>query len=186
MLNAIYLDLDGVLVDFLGGLAKVAGVDADRMRASTHWWAVNDIISESWGRPFEEEDFLALLEKGGHDMWANLEKFPWCDELYQMCKSYAPTVIMTKPGAHPSSASGKMEWIQKNLPDVERFAITPCKHHMSHPGAILIDDNPVGCEKFAQHGGSVYCFPQPWNTEDWESRDRLAEIREHLELLKRG
>jgi 5'(3')-deoxyribonucleotidase len=184
MLNAIYLDLDGVLVDFLGGLAEVADVDPDSLRSCTHYWGVTEVLARETGRPWSVEDFWGLIEKGGHSLWANLNKYPWCDDLYALCCSFAPTVIMTSPGKHPSSASGKMEWIQKNLPNVERFAITPCKHHMSHPGAILIDDNPEGCSQFMLHGGAAYLFPQNWNTEDWESRDRLREIRDLLEAMR--
>lgn len=186
-LTAIYLDLDGVLVDFMGGVARLAGVDVEPFYSSrnTHWWGVMDILKEQTGRDWSKEDFWGLIEDAGHDFWAGLEKYPWADELYDLCREMAPTVIMTSPGLHPSSASGKMEWIRDNLTDVRRFAITPCKHHMSHPGALLIDDAPPNFKLFTEHGGVCYLFPQPWNdVEGWRDRDRLGEIRSLIEQMK--
>ena len=91
---------------------------------------------------------------------------------------------MTSPSIVPKSASGKMEWILSNLPTSDRFAITPCKHHMSHPGALLIDDSVEGCAKFREHGGDAYLFPQPWSDKkNWKKRDPLQEIRFLLEEL---
>lgn len=186
-LDVIYLDMDGVLVDFMAGVARVTGVDRSCFYGmdNTHFWGVIEILEEQTGQPWTKEDFWKMVEDGGHDFWATLEKYPWADELYDLCRSLAPTVIMTSPGTHSSSASGKMAWIQSNLPDVERFAITPCKHHMSHPGALLIDDSTEYCAKFEQYGGVAYLFPQPWSDPSrWRDRRPLEEIRNLLERLK--
>lgn len=185
-LDAIYLDLDGVLCDFAKGVAKLAGVNPAAMNGpvNCHWWGVVDVLSAQHGREWSREEFLQLIDDAGHDFWTGLEKYPWCDDLYELCTSFAPTVIMTSPGRDPSSASGKMQWINENLRDVRRFAITPCKHHMSHPNSLLIDDSTEFCGKFSEHGGEVYLFPQPWSDpENWHTRDRLAEVQALLERM---
>ena len=185
-LTAIYLDLDGVLVDLCGGIAKVTGVDRSKFYGplNSHWRGAADVLTHETGEEWDEDRVLGIFEEHGHDFWENLEKYPWADELYDMCRRFAPTVIMTSPAHIPSCASGKMAWIRDNLEDVERFAITPCKHHMSHPGALLIDDSTEGCEKFREYGGDAFLFPQPWSDpHGWASRDALTEIQAILEYM---
>lgn len=185
-LNSIYLDLDGVLVDFMGGVARLTGVDNAHFYSSrnTHFWGLTEILEEQTGELWPKDKFWRLIDDAGHDFWGALEKYPWADALYDLCRASAPTVIMTSPGMHPSSASGKMAWIRDNLPDARRFAITPCKHHMSHPGALLIDDSPPNYDLFTEHGGVCYLFPQPWTDPNWYDRDCLSELRMLIEQLK--
>lgn len=179
--DSIYLDLDGVLVDLHTAMARRVGVDAALMYGplNNHWGALPEVFEHATGEEWDQERIGGLFEEWGHDFWARLPKYPWCDELYELCRSTAPTVIMTSPGQVPSSASGKMQWIRDNLPDVERFAITPCKHELAHPNTLLIDDSTEFCEKFTAHGGIAYLFPQPWSDPaGWAERDALAEIRD--------
>lgn len=185
-LKAIYLDLDGVCVDMWKGIADLVGMDRDLFYTKEHsnYDACTKILGKHLGRDnFQSKDFVALMATGGWELWANLPKFPWTDDLFELCRSTVPTVIMTRPAPNPESAHGKMAWIQKNYPDIERFAITPCKHHLAHPGGLLIDDSVEGTAKFREHGGWAYTFPQPWNDPNWENRDPLQEIRDQIKEI---
>jgi 5'(3')-deoxyribonucleotidase len=73
--------------------------------------------------------------------------------------------IATAPIDAPSCASGKMIWIQRNLPQWihRQFLITPCKFVASHPGALLIDDFEDNIRFFQGRGGSTITVPRPWN-----------------------
>lgn len=184
-LDAIYLDMDGVLVDLCGGIAEALGIPRAPFYGPLHknWEAITDVLEHETGEEWSEEKLLGKFREWGHEFWVGLEKYPWADELYGMCQEVAPTVIMTFPAHIPTAASGKMEWIFTNLPGCERYAITSCKHHLSHPGALLIDDSVEFCGKFQEHGGDAYLFPQPWSDpSNWATRDALSEI---AELLKR-
>lgn len=185
-LACIYLDLDGVLVDLCGGVARALDLPPASFYGplNNHWHGIADVVSHETGEHWDDPRLLEFFAEQGHDFWARLEKYPWCDELYDMCRKFAPTVIMTSPAHIPSSASGKMQWIMENLEDVDRFAITPCKHHMSHPGALLIDDSQDGCDAFRNYGGEAYVFPQPWSDPaGWAARDALTEIHDLLRHL---
>lgn len=185
-LTAVYLDLDGVLVDLAAGIANAVGVDRALMYGprNNHWRGVSDVLTEETGEHWDEDRLLDYLGELGHDFWVGLEKYPWCDELYELCSSFAPTVLMTYPARSPFSASGKMQWIMENLPHAERFSITSCKHHLSRADAVLIDDSVEFCELFRKHKGQTYLFPQPWSDPDgWAERDALSEIRAILQRL---
>lgn len=186
MLSAIYLDIDGVLGDFHGAWCDIWGVDHSYVDRITSWdqGLVEPFKEASGGRLKTISDIWPVLEEAGFDFWANLKMLPWGKELLNLCRAHAPVVIMTAPTLDPMSAAGKVAWIQKNIPDAQRFAITPCKHHMSHPGALLIDDSPHGCEQFNQFGGTSYLFPRPWNNPNWRDVDFMTEIEATIHRLK--
>lgn len=184
MLSCIYLDLDGVCVDFPSGLARLMGLDRDLFYSERcdHYGAEKQIISEELGIPFGEEELHARLGEAGAEFWMGLEKYSWTDDLIEMCSEYAPVMIMTKPAQHPSSSMGKHAWIQKNLPKIQRFSLTNSKHHTAHRNAFLIDDYDEGVRLFREHNGLAYLFPQPWNCKAWKTRNPIAE----LETILRG
>jgi 5'(3')-deoxyribonucleotidase len=183
-LSAVYLDMDGVLVDLMDGIAKMLDVEVAPFYGPLHdsWEAVSVVLKHVTGEEWTEERLMATIAERGLDFWIGLRKYPWADELLALCEGFAPTVLMTSPAHLPVAAAGKMEWIFKNFPHVERYSITSCKHHLSRPDAVLIDDSVEFCEKFREHGGVAYLFPQPWSDPSgWASRDALAEICELLE-----
>ena len=185
-LKCVYLDMDGVLADLCDGIARAVGVETTPFYGplNTHWRGVADVLTHLTEEEWSEARLLEMFKEIGHDFWVGLRKYPWADELFAMCESFAPTVIMTSPADIPSAASGKMEWLHANYPQAKRYAITSCKHHLSHPDSVLIDDSVEFCEEFVKHGGNAYLFPQPWSDPDgWAARDALAEIRELLERV---
>lgn len=62
----IYLDMDGVLCDFVGAACKLHGRDPATV---THWNFFKD-----WGMTAEE--FWRPIHEAGEDFWANLEPYP--------------------------------------------------------------------------------------------------------------
>jgi len=171
--------MDGVLVDLCDGVARAVGVETAPFYGplNTHWRGVADVLTQLTGDEWTEARLLDMFRELGPDFWTGLRKYPWADDLLALCESFSPTVIMTSPANIPTAASGKMEWLFTNFPHVERYSITSCKHHLSHPGALLIDDSVEFCAKFEEHDGVAYLFPQPWSDpEGWAARDALAEI----------
>lgn len=185
-ISCIYLDLDGVVVDLYRAICIAHGGTGDEpYTASTmlHCHVIwKEILPELTGEEWSEEKLRQFFEQAGMDFWMSLTKYPWADELWDLCNSVAPTVVMSNPWVVPSAAGGKMMWLRDNLSGLQRFALTDVKHHFSHPGALLIDDRIDSCEEFCRqkNPGQAYCFPQPWSAEDWYRRDPLAELRAFL------
>lgn len=138
----IYFDMDGVIVDFESGLAKVS----------------DEAKKNYEGRYDEVPGLFSLMDPipGAIDAIHKLQKDGRFD-LY---------ILSTAPWRNPSSWSDKLLWIQKYLDDVfhKRIVITHCKNLLK--GDYLIDDRGKnGTKEFEgewiQFGTSE--FP------DWES-----------------
>lgn len=165
-LKCIYLDMDGVLVDFVGGAFKVFEIDPELRTEVKSWSDMTRVVSEQTNKDIEPEEFWQRIADEGEDFWANLEWLPWGEELLHLCMESAPTVLMTAPTSHHRSASGKLLWINSKMPKdwQKRYAMSPCKHHMAHPGALLIDDGEHNIVAFREHNGSACLIPNTWNS----------------------
>ncbi len=191
-LRCIYLDLDGVIVDLVGGMARLWELPEAQLpelrRRLTDWDAMPAAISALREEAGLEGDVTMSrlwnrVARTGRKFWAELEWTPRGQALYELCRATAPVVIMSTPTRSPSSAAGKLSWINTKLPQEarRRYALTPCKHHFAHPGALLIDDAPHNVDAFREHGGEAFLWPQPWNgTPDPDHEAALAALRARL------
>ena len=162
-INHVYLDLDGVLVDWFGGVCELTG--RDRHRVERYWPegattedALRVDVNEMW----------ELINQRGSDWWANLQPLPWVAELLLLFSerpSFQPEVsILTSPANSVYAATGKLQWVREHLPGLfERVHLTADKHLLARPGALLVDDNDDNCRRFEEGGGVAILFPQPWN-----------------------
>lgn len=130
----IFVDLDGVLVDF------------------------EKKLSELLGRPIKkDEDFgndskiWAKISRAGIKFWNSMEWMPDGHDLWDYIKKYKPT-ILSSPTNHPSSVEGKKEWLKENLPKVP-YIIEHNKTQYAKSNAILIDDREKNIKKWEEAGG---------------------------------
>jgi 5'(3')-deoxyribonucleotidase len=157
------LDIDGVLADFC-----VAACLAHR-RVNPYVPVFGDPplefdMDKLWGMSLEE--FWKPLSS--HNFWANLG---WTKDGLEILKiveaEFGATnvYLLSKPCDSPESASGKLEWIQKKLPDyANRYLLGPAKDFAAHTGAVLIDDNDVNINTWRKRGGIGVLVPRPWNS----------------------
>ena len=155
------LDLDGVLVDFVGGACN-----AHSMRnpyTNGQHAGVFD-IERAWG--MTNEQFWHPLNS--HKFWANLAwtvDGPAILQAAEKAFGKSNVYILSKPCDAPESASGKLEWIQKNMPDyARRYLLGPAKEFAAHAGAVLIDDNDANIDAWRKSGGVGVLVPRPWNS----------------------
>ena len=99
--------------------------------------------------------------------WAYL---PWTKDGHQILdlveRSFGKenVFIATCPTKSPASASGKMRWIQKNMPDyARRFIIGPPKWLCADKDTVLIDDALHNVGQFRDAGGRGILVPRLWN-----------------------
>ena len=173
----IFLDMDGVLVDFASGIRKVHG--EPNGSGELHNYDVEkfyDMSANQFWAPFD------------HDFWEGLG---WTDEgpsLLAGIEELVPrerVVLMTSPCMTKGAVEGKVSWIRRNLPVYSRqFFVGPPKHLAAGPGKILVDDHNLNVERFAEHGGQVVLVPRPWNKRRAETTAGRFSVRSVLDELK--
>ena len=143
----IYLDMDGVIADFFGGVEKMYGVK--------HW---KELTSVKTGGDLKQEVIDRIT---GSDFFATLPKFPTTDSLIQLIKSATGDrfSILTSPliGDHENSAAQKKVWIAKNIEQPDEVIVSGRKEKWAKQkdgtANILIDDRPVNIERWEARGG---------------------------------
>jgi 5'(3')-deoxyribonucleotidase len=153
MFKQIFLDMDGVLVDFDEGV---------RQKFSCDWWYPTE-----WSIPYEElgfeqEQFWNVLDYP--EFWEHLSWTKDGKEILFVLAQYKPCIL-----SHcrlPNSFAGKWKWLQREIPDVipeERVLMGWGKTNVAHPNAILIDDSDHIIEEWEHRGGLGILYPRPWN-----------------------
>lgn len=173
MIKAIFIDMDGVLCDFVkSALARHGRMDKYPVQQF-------DMAAELG---ISDAKFWKPLV--GHEFWRDIEPYEWLDDILNLARAFSGgnITLATSPCSDPFSASGKIEWIKRHAKSMSRsFLIGPGKHHMAKNGAVLIDDNEGNCDKFIDHGGDAILFPQPWNRHRKLCGDRIEYVKCRLE-----
>jgi|SRR5210317_678069 5'(3')-deoxyribonucleotidase len=145
-MSTIFLDMDGVIADFFGGIEKKFNVD--------HWKSLQD----------RDRIFVDLRNT---NFFNTLKIFPNTIELFDHVTTVAwqnemEWGICSSPlrGDRDNSAYWKRVWLQDHLfmPKVENCIFTSNKHQyawneVTHSPNILIDDKPENITEWNKAGG---------------------------------
>ena len=138
----IYVDMDGVIADFFGGLERHHGV--------RHW------------KLLKEESIRQLK---GTNFFYTLEPYETSEQLIQHVRMLTGGIdwgINTSPlrGDRDNSAYWKRRWLEEHgwFPDADRFIVTGQKENYATSSLdgkpnILIDDKPSNIKAFESKGG---------------------------------
>jgi 5'-nucleotidase len=120
----LYIDMDGVLVDFASGMARIP----------------TDALSEHEGR---EDDIPGIF--------ALMDPMPGAVEAYQELSEVFDTyVLSTAPWRNPSAWSDKLLWVKKHLGAAAYKRLILSHHKDLNRGDFLIDDGlKNGADRFA-------------------------------------
>lgn len=156
-MTKVFLDMDGVLTNFVAGALKAHSRKFSELRVGE--WDFHEALG------LEQEAFWHPLQ--GQTFWRCLQ---WMDDsraiLAMLERSFGPENIclLTSPSLDPECASGKVRWIENNLPAYKRrFLIGPQKDFVAGPGKLLIDDSPKNVRAFCEAGGDGLIVPRFWN-----------------------
>jgi hypothetical protein len=178
----IFLDMDGVLVDFNRPALFLHGISYDIYPCSAGW----DIIRAcNILRPELNMTPGKFWGKFNQRFWATLPKTNLCDTLIRTVEGYvgAENVALLTSGQWPEAAAGKTEWVRDNLPSYrERLIIGTAKEFLAGPDRLLIDDRDKNVEDFRAAGGSAILVPRPWNTK-WQKRLPASYVLEQLAIM---
>lgn len=170
MASVCFVDLDGVLCNFVGPALARHG---KRLPMKEVRWGFPGQVG------FKGVNDPAFWDPLGHDFWASL---PWTVEgkvlLAGVERLFGGRVcVLTSPCSTPGGVEGKVAWIRREMPAYKgRFLVGPPKELIAGPGKLLVDDNTEHCQRWRRPGddipgGPSVLVPRPWN-------DRRAESGE--------
>ena len=163
----VYIDMDGVLADFFGGVEKLYGV--------SHW---KELTSDKT-KDLKQEVINKIT---GTDFFATLPKFESADALIDMVKEYTggKFSINTSPlrGDNENSGKYKKVWISNNIEQPDEIIVTGRKETFAKDKAsgtpnILIDDRPTNIQRWENAGGHGILYQA--------NRDPLTKVKKGLE-----
>lgn len=161
----VFLDLDGVLVDFIGGCCRLFGKELQPYPLGE--WN----FFHTWG--LSEAEFYGEIRRAGSQFWADLdwtldgEAILHCVEQYARQLGAEPVMFISSPTRAADSWAGKVDWVKRHIPGGgSRLILTHAKASVSGPGKLLIDDKPSNVRawvnRYPRHASGVL-LPRPWN-----------------------
>jgi 5'(3')-deoxyribonucleotidase len=154
----IFLDMDGVLCDFVTDAMAIHGRKYDPNKWPKGEWDVAKVlgisVKEFWG---------GIRMNGGEMFWAGLNPYPWAKDLVRELLKIDQVIIATAPSRAASCYSGKRTWLMDHGFGDLASMFGSEKHLLSQPGRTLIDDGVHNTTKWEEAGGRAVLVPQPWN-----------------------
>lgn len=178
MKSTIFLDMDGVLVDFAGGALQAHNKELDYENIS---WGFYEQVG------LTEAEFWKPL---GYDFWRTLS---WTMEgkllltALEQLVGEENVILLTSPCETPGCIDGKMAWIKREMPSyTRRFLIGPPKYALAAPGKVLVDDYPGNINKYVKAGGHGVLVPRPWNDLNNLAHKTGFDVTDVLERVQVG
>lgn len=178
-LTHIFVDMDGVLADFISSAFRAHGKEFDAATYPRCEWEICRVLGIS------EAEFWAKIDTDP-DFWLNLNAYEWAhDLLAAVSEVCAQTRLLTTPSNHPNSYRGKREWLNKHAIRVMPILCASSKDKalLAGPGRLLIDDSDKNVELFRAAGGAAILFPQVWNKNHPFADDPLGHVLEQLGVV---
>ncbi len=138
----VFVDMDGVLVNFQSGIDRISEEDKTKYDGD-----LDDVPG-----------IFSLMEPNE----GAIAGYTW------LSKNFDTYILSTAPWNNPSAWQDKLHWVQKYLPEVayKRLILSHNKHLAS--GDFLIDDRTAnGADKFP--GKHIYFGPNGKGFEDWKA-----------------
>lgn len=154
----IYLDMHGVCVDFVGGVAKLFDVEQDKLELSlAEGQSIHGALLVSQNEFWERVDMQLTF-------WRDLKPYNGFLEFVAACGEFGDVCFLTSPCWDAKSLTQKVEWLQRHFgKDFRDYVITNQKWRLAQRGTVLIDDTQYQCAEFKRHKGLAILFPRRWN-----------------------
>ena len=169
----IFLDLDGVLVDFVSGIHEV--FDEQYKYGDPLEWN----FFKKFGVTFDIVNEACCV-----DFWADLH---WMHDgrliLDEVQRKFGEIYLLTTPMPNPGSGTGKLLWIKEYIPDLYKRTILSyaSKSLLAGPDTLLIDDKDENIAEFVAAGGCGILVPRPWNELHGWADETLQVVKNSLE-----
>jgi 5'(3')-deoxyribonucleotidase len=137
----IYIDLDGVLADFMIAFKNIRKLPGGMNLTPTEF-------EDKYG----DQEFYDLVKKQGKKFWSQMSWMIDGKMLWNYLKKYNP-IILTTPMDFDECYEGKTEWVKNNLGRNVECIIIKDKTPFAEKNAILIDDREKILKPFIEKGG---------------------------------
>lgn len=182
MLNLNYrtfVDIDGVLADFVGGALAAHGVPAELQRDINCWhlWQQLGMTQGDFWGPLDNSYF-----------WETLNPLADAAAILSLAEAFAGAkscCLLSAPRPCPGSLAGKFAWVRSHLPHyLDRYLFGPTKAFAAQAGALLIDDSDEQVKAWRDAGGWAILLPRPWNSRRDQSGRAVEVLAEDLRRLE--
>lgn len=151
----LFLDLDGVFVDFIGGLKTLLNLEYPKERVS-------------------DEEFKKFQTYLGYKIWSRtffwqeLHELENCQEMYSYFKGYSPTILTAYPSAYIYNSvemrtceAEKRAWVHTHFGLEQKNRVTCISASLKHTSvspskdiiSVLIDDRESNIDDWNAKGG---------------------------------
>jgi len=171
-INKIFLDLDGVIRNWVDGIYKLFRVPPIKIH---NWNGVTEYVCY-----YHHMTVTQFWEQQDYNFWSNLPKLSYANKVLELLP-LDKVCILTSPTL--SSAGGTQKWIRNNLPTFfknKQYLIGPAKQFCASENSILIDDSDYHIDNFINAGGNGILFPQRWN----KNRKYITHLDSRVDYLK--
>jgi len=177
-INRIFLDLDGVIRNWCGGIFKLFDIEPVPV---TTYEGIVDYVCKDYGI-----SKTYFWERQDYHFWKYLKCYPYIEPVLRLFP-VDKVCILTSPSLN--GAGGSQAWIKKNLPSLfnnKQYLIGPAKHFCAGSHSLLVDDSDDNTDRFRKAGGHTILFPQPWNRCSGYTGVRIPYIKERLKKYSFG
>lgn len=164
----IYIDMDGVIADFVSSALAVHNFPKDMYKPCGDYHMENQL-------GVSQREFWDKIDKAGEDFWVNMEPFSWTEDLIKVVSDLDEWMILSAPSRNPQCLSGKMRWLHKQFGSKFHdviFCPAKKKYLLADDFSILIDDSDKNCSDWGERFSIL--FPQPWN-KNWKVAGKRFE-----------
>jgi 5'(3')-deoxyribonucleotidase len=181
--KVIYLDMDGVIADFIEGFINVHRRDDLLEKFYADEWPTTWNFDNEFG---PEQDWWKTVDEVGEVFWQYLNAYKWMGRLIMEIEMTGiPWYICTTPRLSKTCLAGKLGWLEHHVGKFDLMMIKD-KYRLAHKDALLIDDADTNCNKFHKAGGQTITFPQSWNSNRDLVKDRMPYTLHCLEVFAKG
>lgn len=174
-----FLDMDGVLADFAGGVSKAHNRPSPYLEPSS--LGIFD-MEKLWGMT-PAEFWVGTRQEG---FWLGLEKMPDADAIVDLVCSYfgaENVAILTSPSFDPHCIPEKQQWIKQYYPQFySNMLFGSAKRFLAGPGRVLLDDRDANIDNFRNAGGYAITVPRLWNVGWPQSDHTMKGLEKELRL----
>lgn len=178
-MTTLFVDLDGVLADFCGGVFSLFQ-RPDLTHEDITDWGIAKFLGIS------NAVFWQTVKEAGEDFWAHLDHCKDFKELWEAIVAVEndPYILSHLPDTGETvAAAGKVAWINRFLAS-ENFMVGKGKHELGGPGKILLDDCSETVALWEDRGGVGILLARPWNRGGMDTSDVIDFLPEIVRTVQ--
>ena len=178
-MKKIFLDMDGVLVDFVSAALKAHNRPDPYVNGMYAGKRLEDVWEMSPSKFWEP--------MRGHEFWAKLKPTKEFRRIVRALPRTVQRAILTTPSKRDAeSITGKTTWVRTWMPGMEEeIVFAKNKELIADWNSILVDDTDDVVETFRENGGRAILFPRPWNSRHRKSYRAYEVFEMELQTLLR-